>query len=392
MVEVDRIWEFLQRLSPMTRSCLLAELERLELCGVDMPGSADIQAKLRVEFRKDGSTHGRAGDPARLFFAPMEPLLVDAEPDHENFGRISRGSLSPIWEWISRDLLPTMSRDYIEAINKLITADKHKEAQRTATAFQVKVLKYLDNTLGVPDAAKQTRAKLAAYTSSRSAYGDLTKMMAVLRAREALGKFNELLPAKIDKFDDGRVAKMTPLLDAFRKDHAAALPFALALVSKRLKIQWQLIRLATKGAASKNAADIAAMPYAIAVSMVLDRLDDQRLALRVALKKNRVLVAREILAAIYDTEFALQVQIDKLDESGWGKRLHHMMHLIAVLVEEEVSRFPEEVGHVLGSRTLHGNRSLAARLTFLAWKGRDAVTSGAAFCVKLVSPAQKSRA
>jgi hypothetical protein len=392
MVEVDRIWEFLQRLSPMTRSCLLAELERLELCGVDMPGSADIQAKLRVEFRKDGSTHGRAGDPARLFFAPMEPLLVDAEPDHENFGRISRGSLSPIWEWISRDLLPTMSRDYIEAINKLITADKHKEAQRTATAFQIKVLKYLDNTLGVPDAAKQTRAKLAAYTSSRSAYGDLTKMMAVLRAREALGKFNELLPAKIDKFDDGRVAKMTPLLDAFRKDHAAALPFALALVSKRLKIQWQLIRLATKGAASKNAADIAAMPYAIAVSMVLDRLDDQRLALRVALKKNRVLVAREILAAIYDTEFALQVRIDKLDESGWGKRLHHLMHLIAVLVEEEVSRFPEEVGHVLGSRTLHGNRSFAARLTFLAWKGRDAVTSGAAFCMKLVSPAQKSRA
>jgi hypothetical protein len=392
MVEVDRIWEFLQRLSPMTRSCLLAELERLELCGVDMPGSADIQAKLRVEFRKDGSNHGRAGDPARLFFAPMEPLLVDAEPDHENFGRISRGSLSPIWEWISRDLLPTMSRDYVAGINKLITADKHKEAQRTATAFQIKVLKYLDNTLGAPDSASQTRAKLAAYTSSRSAYGDLTKMMAVLRARDALGKFNELLPVKIDKFDDGRVAKITPLLDAFRKDQAAALPFALALVSKRLKTQWQLIRLATKGAASKNAADVAATPYAIAVSMVLDRLDDHRLALRVALKKNRVLVTREILAAIYDTEFALQVRIDKLDESEWGKRLRHLMHLIAVLVEEEVSRFPEEVGHVLGSRTLHGNRSLAARLTFLAWKGRDAVTSGAAFCMKLVSPAQKSRA
>jgi len=33
---------------------------------------------------------------------------------------------------------------------------------------------------------------------------------------------------------------------------------------------WQLIRLATKAAPSKNAADVAATPYAIVVSMVLD--------------------------------------------------------------------------------------------------------------------------
>ena len=66
------------------------------------------------------------------------------------------------------------------------------------------------------------------------------------------------------------------MLDAFRKDHAEQVPFALALVATRLKTPWQLIRLATKAAPSKNAADIAATPYAIAVSMVLDRLDDSR--------------------------------------------------------------------------------------------------------------------
>ena len=60
------------------------------------------------------------------------------------------------------------------------------------------------------------------------------------------------------------------------KKHAEALPFALALVARRLKTPWQLIRLATKAAPSKNAADVAAMPYAIAVSMVLDRLEDNR--------------------------------------------------------------------------------------------------------------------
>jgi hypothetical protein len=59
---------------------------------------------------------------------------------------------------------------------------------------------------------------------------------------------------------------------AFRKTHAEEIPFALALVAKRLKTPWQLIRLATKAAPTKNAADVAATPYAIVVPMVLDRL------------------------------------------------------------------------------------------------------------------------
>jgi hypothetical protein len=385
MMRIERIWEFLQRLTPLTRSCLLAELERLELCGVDMPGSADIQAKLRAEFRKDGSSQGRAGDPARYFFAPLEPVLVNSAPEHENSGQIPRGSLSPIWEWINRDLLPTMARDYVEEINKLTTADKQKELRQAAATFQTKVLKYLENALRSPEAVQQTRAKLATYTASPSTYHDLTKMMCVLRARDALAKFNDALPAKIDKFDDAAIAKVTALLKTLAKDHADAVPFGLALVAKRLKTSWQLIYLATKAAPSKRAADIATMPYAITISMVLDQVEDARSALRVALRKNRVLVARDLLVAIYDTEHALQVRINELDESKCGARLHALMDSIAALVEEEVNRFPDEVGHVLGSSSLRGGQSLARRLSTMAWKGRDAFNSGVASCMKLIS-------
>ncbi len=76
----DRIQEFLQRLTPLTRGNLLTELERLEICGDEMPGSAEILAKLRAEFRKDGSAQNRIGSPSRHFFAPLEPVLVDGAP------------------------------------------------------------------------------------------------------------------------------------------------------------------------------------------------------------------------------------------------------------------------------------------------------------------------
>jgi hypothetical protein len=384
MLRPDPIQDYLQRLTPVARSNLLTELERLEMCGTEIPGSAEILAKLRAEFRKDGSTQTRSSNPSRYFFAPLEPLLNDGAPDHANSGRILRGSLSPIWEWISRDLLPTMARDYAKAINELIGTEKERDAGQVAATFQTKVLKSLENTLGSAAGVSQTQAKLATYTASRAIYDDLSKMLCVLRARDALAKLDGTLPATIAKFDDARVFKVKELLDAFAKSNAEAIPFALALVARRLTTSWHLIRLATKAAPSKNAADIAATPYGITISMVLDRLDDKRLALRVALKNNRVLVAKEILTDIYDTEYALQVRIDQLDRSDWGARLQHLMSAIATLVETEVSRFPDNVGHVLGSRSLRSHHSLAGRLTYWAWKGRDVVSDGAAYCKKLI--------
>lgn len=384
MFDIDRLWEFLQRLTPLSRSCLLSELERLELCGIDMPGSADIQAKLRAEFRKDGSTQNRASSPSRYFFAPLEPLLIDGAPDHANAGRMSRNTLTPIWEWICRDLLPTMARDYTKAINDLVAANNAKEVQKAASAFQTKVVKVLENTLASPEGTEMARAKLGQYTASRFAFDDVIKMLHVLRAGDALSKFSQKLPERIAKLDDGQVNKITALLDAFKKSNPDAVPFALALVARRLKTPWHLIRLATKSAASKSAADVAATPYAIAVSMALDQLDDKRLALRIALKNNRVLIARDLLADIYDTEYALKVRIDRIEQSDWGVRLRQLMDGIAALVEAEVSRFPEEVGHIFASRRLRSHDSLSGKLTYLAWKGRDAVQDGAAAFRKLI--------
>lgn len=381
MNEIDQLSEFLQKLTPLSRSCLLSELERLELCGIDMPGSPEIQAKLRAEFRKDGSNQARATNPSRYFFAPLELLLIDGTPEHANAGRISRNTLTPIWEWICRDLLPTMARDYVKAINDQVTANNPKEVLKIASIFQTKVVKVLEITLASVESTEFARGKLAQYTASRTAFNDVTKLLHVLQAGVALPKFNEKLPEQIAKFDDGQVAQITAQLDAFRKSLPAALPFALALVARRLKTFWQLIYLATKAAASKSATDIAATPYACVVPMVLDRLDDKRLALRIALRHNRFLVARDLLTEVYEAEHALKVRIDGIEQSEWGVRLQQLMDAIAVLVAAEVSRFPANVGHILGSRRLRSQDTLGGKLSYLAWKGRDA---GAAAFRKLI--------
>jgi hypothetical protein len=315
------------------------------------------------------------------------PRLRPGPPPHANSGKIARGSLNMIWEWISRDLLPTMTRDFVHQVKDLVAGDKQKEARQAVTAFQTKVVKYLESTLRDPDSASHTRFKLATYTASRAAYDDLVKIMQALRARDALATFNSALPESFAKFEDAQIRKMTALLHGFAKENTDAVPFAIALIARRLRTPWQLIFLATKAAASRSAADVAATPYAIAISMVLDRIDDNRASLRIALRNNRVIVARDLLTEIYDIEHALQLRIDQLEQSAWGERLTSLMDAIARLVEAEVSRFPVEVGHVLASRRLRSHDSLAGRLAQLAWKGRDAVSSSAANFMKLINAA-----
>ena len=384
--------EFLQRLTPPTRSNLLNELERLELAGAEIPGATPVVETLRAELRGNEQAEKRKSLPARYFFAPLEPLLVGGAPEHSNIGAIERGSLPAIWEWISRDLLPTMARDYTKQVSELLAVDKQKEARQAASVFQTKVLKSMESNLASPELANQIRAKLATYTASRAVYADLTKMLSVLRARDALAKLGEALPAKIKHLEGAELAKVMPLLDSFAKKNPEQIPFALTLVAGRLKTPWELIRLATKTATTKTAADVAAAHYAIAVSMVLDGLEDKRRMLSFALKHERVLVAKELLIDVYDTEYALQVRIDNLAESDWGRRLQQIMDSINALVESEVRRFPDKVGHVLGSRRLRSHDSLAGRMTYWAWKGRDAINDGVTRVRKMAGGLEKSGA
>ena len=99
MTQTDKLQEYLQRLTPAARGNLLTELERLELCGAEIPGAASIMEVLRAEFRangQNGQNLKHRSPPGRYFFAPLEPLLVDGAPEHANTGAIQRGSLAAI--------------------------------------------------------------------------------------------------------------------------------------------------------------------------------------------------------------------------------------------------------------------------------------------------------
>lgn len=389
-MSIDQVRKFLRELTPQARARLLVEIERLQLCGDDTAGFDLVLAELRADLRERGVTQTRIGGPSRYFFQPLEPVLVDRAPERTSGGEISRGSLATIWDWISKDQLPTMTREYVKAAKDGIAVNDLKEVQRLAAAFQSKVAKYLENALSSPDGEERTCSALMRFTSSRATFRDLTKVLFFLRARDALAKFSAALPPQIEAFEGKHLAKMKESLDALRVADAEAIPFAVAMVRGRLKTPWQLIRLATKTAKSKDVSDLAAVPYAVAIALVIDHLDDQCAALRTAMKNGQIAPIKAILANIYDCEYALRTNIDRIDESEWGLRLADVMRAVAGLIESELRDFPKQVRSILQSPTLRRYDSLSGRLSYLAWKGRSVLSNGAAYCRNLVTSTRKS--
>ncbi|MFO1109453.1 MAG: hypothetical protein U1E61_09740 [Bradyrhizobium sp.] len=369
----DQLKQYLAQLAPQVRGRLLAELERLHLEGEDLPRLEELIASLRAELIAAGQSHDRLGNSGRYFFQPLEPVLVDRAPERANSGQIARGSLAPIWDILAEELLTTMAREYIEKADKAISVNNRPEADKLASAFRKKVLGYLQGTIRSADGVAILRQSLKKYTSSPAAFDDLAKTFTVLQQSEALAAFAAALPAKIKKLEGQAFTKVLQQLNALKAKNGDAVPFALTIIARRLDTPWQLVHLATKTVESKAPEAISATPFAIAVSMTLDQIDEKQLLLRVALRNNRIVIAKGILREIYAIEKALKSRIE-LGNSDWGNRLRDSMAAVAAALDAEVERSRAHVGglsHVLESSALRPMLSLKERLGEAVRKGRD---------------------
>ncbi len=375
---------YLRQLSPQTRSRLLAEVERLRQNGEDIPGGDLLLKELRAEFRPDPRAMERLDQPARHFFRPLEPYLTDRPSERANAGQIARTSLPAIWDWIGRDLMASMVRSYLGEMKQFIATGSQHQIEHSVQQFLTKAVKYLEGALKASSSLELARSRLLAYGAGKAAVDDLTKMLRALKAREVLSQFAQGLPARIDKLDGARLDKTRAALDALAAKNADTIPFALTLVAQRLAAPWQLIRLATKAVETKDATVIATTPYAMAVGMVLDRLEDQVDVLYAALTDEHLPRAKELLMGIYDFEFQLGVRID-FGDTPWGRQLDAVMERVERLLKTEMTTLPAGLRHVLRSSGLKGHLSLAGQLTWLKYKCRDVVTGGMYYGRHLIS-------
>jgi hypothetical protein len=270
---VERLRQYLRELPTGARALLITELERAALRGDDIPGGDMLLQEVRAALRESGERVPRIGNPARLFFQPIESFLTDAQSGNKMPGRIPRSALEPTWNWIARDLAPAECQAYCDEVNRTIAGGNLEPPVSLAYSLHGIAAERMKTALASAQTDEKLRRRIAAQLATPGALEDLRDIATILSYRDVFELIESRLPGHIRNLSEGPLESVKALLDSPLCTQQGLLPFAFIMVMNRLAAPWQLIRLAVKAVESDDAARIAASPYALAVTITLGDIE-----------------------------------------------------------------------------------------------------------------------
>jgi len=344
----ERLRDYLVQLPPQSQALLMREFERAIERGEDATVATFVLEQLRKIVRgTDEETRPRIDDPARLLFRPLEPFLVEGNVPVRP-GQVRRSSLLPVWQWLNRDGAPDPAREFDAALARMreagTTSDLGGEVRKFQLAAANAIVKI---ATPVPGGDKQ---RALARVGPPNVIEDLLPIGSVLQAREALDTFSGRLPSYLRVFGDSQIASVGVSLNVPSLQTPQVLPFALSLIMQRLTAPWQIIRLATKMAASDDEIRVAATSYGIAVTIALHDLSLLAANLRMDIKRGHFDNVAEQLKTLHDGVRGLRTELDLRNDSAWGRQLASIRAEISNALQSEIDSVPGRVRRILRQR------------------------------------------
>jgi hypothetical protein len=352
----ERLRDYLRTLKPEARAMLVAELERGLLRGEEVAGNDLVLQELRRAIRTAEQPVARVGDAARMFFAPLEPFLIDDPADRQHLGRLARVSLDSIWEWIGRDLMPAEAKALSEDINRALLADDRVKAEQLTRALHERAIQRIKDAVTAVDGNEKARRRLAVQVGTSRALDDLGTVTRILAIRDVLADFARRLPNHMRAFErdyidqvkallDGATAQKSPETVARKAD---IFLYGFILVMGRLGSPWQLIRIAARAAESDDTARIAETPFAVAVTIVLGEVEGMVRELCAELKAHHQVTS--LLKRLHDAARVLRTELDLSVDSPWSRQLMAIRTEISNLLKAEIDSTPGRVRRLLRPR------------------------------------------
>lgn len=351
---VERLRAYLRELPSGARTLLVTELERAVLRGDEIPGGDMLLQEVRAAVRDSGARGPRIGNPARMFFRPVEPFLCDVAPERKLPGRLSRAVLEPTWTWIGRDLLPAETKRYCDEIGAALGATDGA-AVSIARSFQDLVVERLRAALSSVESDERAQRKMSTQIGTPNALVDLRDILMIISSRDTLESIAGRLPGHIRNLDDGTLENVKLLLDSPACIHRGLQPYALTMVMNRLAAPWQLLRLAVKAAESDVAARVAASSYALAVTITLADIERMVDELKSDRKRGATSAVTSLLKCIHDAVRGVRTELDLPADSPWGRRLAAIRSEISGLLKSEIESVPGRVRRLLRPRGADDN-------------------------------------
>lgn len=344
----DKLRAFLRGLTPQARAMLMAEVERGIQNGHDhLPAPDLLLTHLREVLRDDDPVPDRTGNPARLFFMPVEPFIVDDEADFAHEGRLARASLGPIWEWITGDIAPQESKTYVADVSRHLAAKDAGKAELAARTLQDAVVRRLGEALEAAGKDDKARRRIAFRIGTPRAQADVQEFYGILKQRDAIAAVGSRLPSRIRSFAGDQLDQIVAVLDNAQARDKVLFRYALVLTMNRMPAPWQLVRVAIRAAQSDKADRIAESAYGLAVTMVLGDTERTVRDLVRHFRRGQMASAAERLRDLHEAVRGLRSEINMVSGSGPARQLAAVRAGVADAFKSELETIPGRVRRII---------------------------------------------
>jgi hypothetical protein len=342
----ERLRAYLRELPRGALALLATELERAVARGEQFPEG--LLEEVRGALRESGQPASRAGDPTRVFFAALEPFMVNDDAAHKRPGRIARAVLSPMWSWICRDLAPAEAKIY----NAEAAHADPATGEQLARGFRDCVVAKMESVLASTKSDERSRRRLLGQIGTQNALDDARGLLTILSAVDIFAQLEKSLPAQIRNLADAQLEQVKALLDQTVGSRSDVLPYALVLTMGRLAAPWQLIRLGVKAAETDDAIRIAGSAYAVAVTIVLSETEQGVSALKADLKRGATASVPPLIKTIHDCARGLRTELNLSGDSPWARRLAAIRADVSKVLKSQVESASGKVRRLLRLRPL----------------------------------------
>lgn len=283
--------------------------------------------------------------PLRFFCVPFEDLFTMVpRKDIKQKGRISRGSVAPIWTWVSQMLLPDETKAYSREFKAAIVAGKHADAKARAEIFW-------------PIAADAMRDALASDVSRKAARGVLNSDVVIADAEEAalllsvgqaVNKIQETLPRPVPVLTDELLWSLRAIYDELIETAPDAAPYVAVIAMNRLARPWEALKLPLSISRQTQDTLIASTDMGLVGEIIFGDIENYCKAVRDA--KHPLFDADSLvenLSHFTSLSSGIVKGIEMRRDGKWGQRLMKDRAALAEVMDGFMERAPKELSAAL---------------------------------------------
>jgi len=322
------------------RLAMAVEVDRL-MDGHVLPHQ-DILDGLRPVLRRDH--YERAPTPLRLFCRPFQDLLTCHPRTVKQKGVIARGTLVPVWNWISQTLLPGETAQYVKETKAHVLNHRLDAAMSCAAQFWPVVANALSQALAT-EAGRQAAQKAL---GDAFAVADAREMALLLTIGEAVEKVEAVLPPPVQSFNEHLVWQVREIYDQLIKSHPDGAPYLPLIVMSRLVRPWEALRLPLALARHTDEVLISKTDMGLVGEVLFTRMEELKTAIQQTrhphFEAEKLLEQAKTFA---DLSSHIVKEIELKREGEWGKRLLAERVQIGKVMETFMDRAAREFSAAL---------------------------------------------